>query len=389
MKKVICLIMVVMFIASGFFGYSAKAAENEVEIPTFKVKKINGGTGVKIIINKTKGADGYFIYISDTDNDYSQYMYDDGKYIRLVGDLKKDGTKKHTYKINGLTKGKYTFIVAAYQLDPYGYADRNIIYGKEKTIKIKAAKAKEKKKTYYDFSKANVGDIIEFGSYEQDDNMKNGKEAIEWIVLSKDEDQMLVVSKYALDSLPYNKEKWTSTSWENSTLRKWLNEDFYKTAFSEDEKKMIKNTNLTNAPNTEYGTLGGNDTQDKVFLLSLDDINNVKYGFCSDYYELDVVRRCTPTVYAAVQGTYVYVTDDETYKAKDGGNTCCWWLRTPGFYDCDACYVNGCGNVNDAGDFVGDDEGYLVGGFYIYGRGYCVGRDDLAIRPALYISISM
>ena len=331
------------------------SAAEELGTPNVTVKKINSGTGVKLTISKTNGAEGYYIYITNTHNAYSKYMYRGGKCERLVGSLEKDGTKKRTFIIKGLPKGKYTFKVCAHNYY-WGYN-----YSDEKTVKIKAAKTKDTEEKSYDFSKAKVGDVIKFGSYEQDDNMKNGKEAIEWIVLSKESNQMLVVSKYSLDTLPYNK-KQAKITWEDCTLREWLNKSFYMTAFTDNERKMIKNTMLTNADNARYGTPGGNDTKDNVFLLSLDDINNTAYGFSSE--EGDIARRCAPTAYAVAQGAML----EESFMTKEGEISYSWWLRSPGLNAKGAARVGDGGDVCDNGAYVHD---------------YCN-----CIRPALYIDLN-
>ena len=80
-----------------------------------------------------------------------------------------------------------------------------------------------------------VGDIIKFGHYEQDGNTSNGKEEIEWQVLKVESDRVLMVSKYCLDCKKYN-ETYTDVTWETCTLRKWLNNDFKKAAFSTEEQ---------------------------------------------------------------------------------------------------------------------------------------------------------
>lgn len=107
----------------------------------------------------------------------------------------------------------------------------------------------------------NVGDIIKFGRYEQDGNEENGKEEIEWEVLSVEADRILLLSKYALDSKQYHFEK-TSVTWENCSLRKWLNNDFKNIAFSSEEQKEIMCVTVVNEDNAYYGTEGGNNTQD-------------------------------------------------------------------------------------------------------------------------------
>ncbi|MBR4344719.1 MAG: hypothetical protein IKP88_18790 [Lachnospiraceae bacterium] len=360
-RKLLGLLLVAIMFVSVFAVLTPNVGVSAAEglgTPKITLKRINSGTGVKITISKTKGAAGYFIYITNTDNTYSKYMHSDGKDERLVGQLEKDGTKKRTYKIKGLPKGKYTFKVMAYDSN-WEYNN----YSAEKTIKIKAAKVKDTKEKSYDFSKVKVGEVVEFGSYEQDANMNNGKEAIEWIVLSKDKNQMLLISKYALDTLPYNKE-YKGITWENCTLREWLNKSFYKTAFTDKERKMIKNTKLTNADNTVYGTPGGSDTKDNVFLLSFDDIKNTEYGFSSEYRENDIARRCAPTAYAVAQGAYT----DYMYMTKDGENTCCWWLRSPG----------------DGAIFAAAVVGYGGGAGGV--GSYVISEGD-SVRPAIYVSL--
>lgn len=107
-----------------------------------------------------------------------------------------------------------------------------------------------------------------FGSYELDDNATNGKEGIEWLVLAKEDDTILVISRYGVDWQKYNGEE-TSTSWEKCTLRSWLNHDFFYSAFSEKEQTIILTTTVSADENPEYNVNPGSDTQDKMFLLSI------------------------------------------------------------------------------------------------------------------------
>ena len=81
-----------------------------------------------------------------------------------------------------------------------------------------------------------VGENITFGHYEQDNNTSNGKEPITWRILDKNSSgQYLIISEKVLDNKPYNAES-TDITWEESTLRSWLNGSFIDTAFSEEEK---------------------------------------------------------------------------------------------------------------------------------------------------------
>lgn len=203
------------------------------------------------------------------------------------------------------------------------------------------------------FSNVKVGNYIKFGKYEQDNNTSNGKEDIEWLVLDVQGDKALVISKYALDNTPYN-EEYVDVTWETCTLRSWLNNEFYNTAFSASEKNSIRTTNVVNNDNPSYGTEGGNNTQDKVFLLSIDEANK--------YFSSDEARKCVPTDYAVANGTH----QDDYYTV--GAEGTCWWrLRSPGSNLGDAALVYSGGVV----DFIGD------GVFY----------DFYGVRPALWINI--
>ena len=108
-----------------------------------------------------------------------------------------------------------------------------------------------------------VGDVISFGSYEQDNNARNGVETIRWRVLDRIGNRILVVSAYALDCKPYN-ETDDNVTWETCTLRKWLNSSFFNTAFTEQEKTLIPAATVSAEKNPEYNTDPGNTTQDEV-----------------------------------------------------------------------------------------------------------------------------
>lgn len=159
---------------------------------------------------------------------------------------------------------------------------------------------------------AQVGDIITFGAYEQDNKTANGKEEIEWKVLEKDENgKMFVISRYALDCRHYHSSV-EKVTWETSDIRSWLNNDFYNTAFTKSERAKIKTTTLENRDNADYNTDGGNDTKDKVFLLSIDE--------AKAYLPSTVERVCIATKYAESQGSQL----------EGLTRSCRWWLRSPG-----------------------------------------------------------
>lgn len=193
-----------------------------------------------------------------------------------------------------------------------------------------------------------VGDVIKFGHYEQD-NKNNGKEDIEWLVLAKENNKILVISKYILDCQQYHSSD-NNVTWETCTLRSWLNNTFVDTAFSGSEKNKIMTVTVTAENNPTYGTDAGNDVQDKVFLLSISE---------SDlYFSSSSSRQCTVTSYAKAQGTYVY-----------SNGFSWWWLRSPGY------------NQDHAVDVIQD------GGAVHIGR--TVDYDYNGVRPVLWIDLSI
>ena len=212
-------------------------------------------------------------------------------------------------------------------------------YGEEKWNKIKNIK---------------VGDTYTFGAYEQDNSTSNGKEAIEWTVLDKDGMSLLLISKQALDCQQYNT-SYTDVTWESCSLRKWMNGTFLNKAFNAEEQAQIQNTTVSADKNPEYNTNPGNATTDKVFLLSINEVEK--------YFNSDEARKCAPTAYAKAQGAYT----SDSYKTASGAATCWWWLRSPGDTQLSAAIVCSDGSVNYYGSIV-----------YI---------DNVAVRPALWINL--
>ena len=171
-----------------------------------------------------------------------------------------------------------------------------------------------------------VGSIVSFGHYEQDNDAGNGKEPIEWIVLDVWDGKSLILSKYGLDAKPYNaKDKYMT--WDQCTLREWLNSDFLNNAFSDDEQSAILVTTVDNSADQGYSdwvVQGSNDTEDKVFLLSYAEVKrylNVTYG-----QKNTMTARVAPTAYAKAQGAYTSGGD----RTSDGNEAGWWWLRSPG-----------------------------------------------------------
>ncbi|MBD5106431.1 MAG: Ig domain-containing protein, partial [Lachnospiraceae bacterium] len=187
-------------------------------------------------------------------------------------------------------------------------------------------------------------------------------ERIKWKVLNNDGSNLFVVADKAIDCKEYN-EEYVNITWETSTIRNWLNNSFYNTAFSSSEQGAIVTQNVVNEDNPSCGTEGGNNTSDKIYLLSISEVTNETYGFCSDYSTFSASRWVQPSNYAHARGASTY-NDSNT----GGNDNCWWWLRSTGYSSYDAARVYCLGYV----DWIG---------FYVitYNDGVC---------PALHINLS-
>ena len=204
-------------------------------------------------------------------------------------------------------------------------------------------------------------------------------EPIKWRVLNRNGNDALLLADVALDDQRYNT-NYTSVTWETSSMRSWLNgygassnqpktdyskKNFINSAFTSTQKNAIKTISVVNNNNINYGTAGGNNTSDKVFLLSESEVYNTDtaagYGFVKSYSTDDEARRSRCSTYAYAMGTWRNT--DTSYR----GNIW-WWLRSPGYSSSDAGYLSNIGWVDRDGDDV-----------YYY---------DDGVRPALHLNLS-
>ena len=195
------------------------------------------------------------------------------------------------------------------------------------------------------------GDYFKFGSYCKESSSR--KTPIEWLVLKKSGSKVLLISRYGLDCKQYHHER-VSMTWENCDLRKWLNGEFIRNAFTAAEQKKIAVTRLPNDNNARYGTFGGNSTEDLVFCLSLAEAESL--------FKDDAARKCVPTPYAVGNGAW-----QSSENFIDGRGCCWWWLRSPGLHQRYASYV-------------------LAGGARLP-DGLNVNSDINAVRPALWVNL--
>ena len=196
---------------------------------------------------------------------------------------------------------------------------------------------------------AQVGGTVLFGTFEQDNDFENGMEEIEWIVLAREDDRILVISRYGLAQRAFNGGSSHRVTWENCSLREWLNGEFLETSFSEEELARILTTDLRTLRDPENSSSPGVDTQDRVFLLDLTEAET--------YFSSDEDRVCERTRFSLLQGLWF----------DDINNSGWWWLRSPGFDSTDAAYVN--------------SEGKIIRGGWILNDSAC------NVRPAMWIDL--
>ncbi|MGG4146286.1 DUF6273 domain-containing protein [Paenibacillus algorifonticola] len=206
------------------------------------------------------------------------------------------------------------------------------------------------------FRSAEPGAIITFGTYPQTASGAD-RTPIRWRVLQNSGSELFLLSEYILDCRRYHGE-FVDISWRDSDMRKWLNDEFYNTAFNDSEKRFIKTAHC--ADNGE----GSADTDDKVFLLSVSEVKELTSK--RDEVALNVKRRAIGTEFSKLKkedGCHLYVYD-KTVKAdyiiENGEESGCswWWLRTQPF-SCSRAYfigprssIRSYGRVNLARDGV-------------------------------------
>ena len=155
-----------------------------------------------------------------------------------------------------------------------------------------------------------------------------------WRVLDIQSNRAMLITDEAIAKKPYNTEL-ENITWETCTLRSWLNGWFYD-SFSNAEKAMIAETTVVNSDNPEYGTSGGNNTRDKIFLLSIDEADK-------------------------------YFSSDNDRIVHYNGKVDWWWLRSPGKNQCNAACVTNFGVIYS---FIG-----------------MVSDDSFIVRPAMWINL--
>ncbi len=185
------------------------------------------------------------------------------------------------------------------------------------------------------------GDRVFIGTFPQTAEGTD-RTPIEWVVLAVQDGKGFLMSKRGLIAMAYHTED-TDVTWEACALRAWLNNEFYRDAFSEEEKTAILLTDVDNSTAQRYGKWRKPkepDTQDYVYLLSYAEAH--KYlGMEKDVYGRK--SRIEPTDYAVKTGAHV----EESIRTAEGKRTGWWMLRSPGGRKHGASCVNNGGGLSD------------------------------------------
>jgi len=201
----------------------------------------------------------------------------------------------------------------------------------------------------------NIGSTLDFGKYV-------------WKVLDIKEDRLLIIADQIIEQRDYHDKK-ESVTWECSEIRNYLNGAFFD-QFSSDDQKKIQLTHNKNTDNPWYGSSGGNDTSDKVFLLSLDEVVRLYFGNSSRLLDSPKPNQ-----------RYWFDRKDENNDKRIAlflDSHWWWWIRTPGKNNKVAVYIHGDGNIGIQGNGISKTSFNTLHRITSSNRG--------GLRPAMWIT---
>lgn len=190
-----------------------------------------------------------------------------------------------------------------------------------------------------------------------------------WRVLDMKDEKALILAEEIIEQRDYHN-KPVDITWKDCELRRYLNEDFYNQLSKNDQERIIETVN-TNPGNLWYKADGGEDTIDKIFLLSIDDVVRKYFGDSSRLLD-----------YPGKNQRYWFQRKDENnMKRKSTFLNCSWWwwLRTPGKNNRVAVYIHGDGNIGIQGNGISKRNTNIIHRLTNDNRG--------GVRPALWIKM--
>lgn len=188
-----------------------------------------------------------------------------------------------------------------------------------------------------------------------------------WRVLDIQNNTALIITEYIIDQRSYH-DAYNDITWADCALRKYLNGEFYDKFNATDKSRIIPVIN-NNLDNQWYGTKGGADTRDSIFLLSIEEVCRYFGDSLSKLYNPGKNQR------------YWFERKDENNSKRmaklEGENwNSWWWLRSPGRVSIKAVYIHGDGNIGIQGNNI------LKGNI---SDGKCTG----GVRPALWLKLGL
>ena len=257
-------------------------------------------------------------------------LLENGEYSEAISALSALGDYKDCEELVAAAKLEESYYSAMAYIEDGKYSEAATIFEqlgdykdcKERLVELELPLFKE------ELAGVKEGGTFIYGTYEQDNNTANGAEPIEWIVLQSDTTDfpfVMAISKYVLDAQPFHSERGFFT-WENCSLRTWLNNDFLTSAFTDEEIALLSPVQFSTPDNPTNGTDCGNDTIDTVLLLCAQDAS----------YWADVVGDETiTTAYAQSKGldkedSWMFRTVIEVEAASGVGVCVAWYVHSFG-----------------------------------------------------------
>ncbi len=270
--------------------------------------------------------------IKDIRYSYALYFYENEQYNEALQQLEHIAGYKDAEAVSQQVR----YDLAQTLFDKGSYDEAYKLYKELGSYSDAVQKLKHTEKMI--FCSSVKGDVITFGTYEQNNVLSDGGEPIQWIVLDRQEDKILVLSRYCLERSDYG-----AYTWEDSSIRAWLNGDFYSNAFTAEEKARIITTTVENCDNTQFNTYGGENTIDNLFLLSDDEVS---------YYFDEYADRMTKRTKYSFQKYYDQCYElygDRLLNPPQPDDYVTWWLRSVGEQFCIDTIHSTTGSISNTG----------------------------------------
>ncbi len=299
MKKmnIIVLICILSLCLTG-----CKSDEEQYEDLISEAIKTNSFMESKKLLNEAinllpRKQDAYFALFDITMNaldepKYADYrieqrekLYDAERILENVEENTKYGSDNGTSLLDAYLR-LYQYYIDGYKFEK---AEELLLKAENKVNNDYSAKKIEEARNLLPHS-------IFFGKYEQDNDLSNGPEDIEWVVLSENDTEILLLSKYIIDEIDYCFDTGSKSiskynaPWDVSYLRDWLNNYFYNNAFSDSEKEMIIPKNHVtskkerDSKSDQWKTLYEVTTEDNIFVFDIEDFD-LGPGLFAKYWE--------------------------------------------------------------------------------------------------------